>query len=137
MPIKRSDYPPDWESLANQVKTEAGWRCEWCGAAHGQVGKRLKSGALWIHTSVTEYDGFGQPVTVDASTLSWKRLKYHGLTRIVITTAHLDRNTHNNHRDNLAALCQRCHLRHDILQHIANRRYGRRHAKEHQLKLEI
>jgi 5-methylcytosine-specific restriction endonuclease McrA len=54
---------------------------------------------------------------------------------VIITTAHLDRNQANNARENLAALCQRCHLRHDIHQHIANRRYGRNHAGPAQMKL--
>jgi len=74
---------------------------------------------------------------VDPKTLSWKRLRFHGLTRIILTVAHLDRNPANNDRDNLAALCQRCHLRHDIRQHITSRRYGRDHARAQQMKLEI
>ncbi len=71
------------------------------------------------------------------NSMTWKRLKFHGLTKIILTVAHLDRDSQNNDRKNLAALCQRCHLRHDIYQHISNRKYGRYHAKEHQGKLEL
>ena len=51
----------------------------------------------------------------------------HPLTgsRVVLTVAHLDRDRTNNRFDNLAALCQRCHLNHDRCEHIRNRKYGR------------
>ena len=39
---------------------------------------------------------------------------------VVLTTAHLDHNTANCADDNLKALCQRCHLRHDAKQHALN-----------------
>jgi hypothetical protein len=40
--------------------------------------------------------------------------------RVVLTVAHLDHDTANGARSNLAALCQRCHLGHDQEQHVAN-----------------
>jgi 5-methylcytosine-specific restriction endonuclease McrA len=54
---------------------------------------------------------------------------------IVLTVAHLDHRKNNNEFSNLAALCQRCHLKHDIHQHVANRKYGRKHKGKHQLQL--
>jgi 5-methylcytosine-specific restriction endonuclease McrA len=57
-------------------------------------------------------------------------------SRVVLTVAHIDRNKDNNRFDNLAALCQRCHLRHDLPQHVENRKYGR-DWKKAQLKLEL
>lgn len=58
-------------------------------------------------------------------------MKPHPITksRVVLATAHIDRNTDNNKFDNLAALCQRCHLRHDLGQHIFSRKYGRNSLK--------
>jgi hypothetical protein len=47
-------------------------------------------------------------------------------TRVVLAVAHIDRDIRNNHFSNLAALCQRCHLRHDRPQHSRSRRYGRK-----------
>ena len=44
---------------------------------------------------------------------------------IVLTVAHLDHNPANNDPSNLAALCQRCHLRHDAAQHAASARHTR------------
>lgn len=56
-------------------------------------------------------------------------------SKVVLTVAHLDRNRDNNSFFNLAALCQRCHLNHDKWQHVSNRKYGREHKGEHQLKM--
>lgn len=57
-------------------------------------------------------------------------------SRVVLTVAHLDHDITNNRFNNLAALCQRCHLRLDLPHHINNRKYGR-HWKKYQLKLEL
>lgn len=64
--------------------------------------------------------------------------KPHPVTgsRVVLTVAHLDHDKKNNQFANLKALCQRCHLRHDIHEHVKNRKYGR-NWKRDQLKLEL
>lgn len=60
----------------------------------------------------------------------------HSITgsKVVLTIAHMDHDKTNNSLENLRALCQRCHLRHDIGQHVANRKYGR-YWKRDQLSL--
>jgi len=143
MPINKKDYHPDWPAISLKVREESGQKCEWCGAPNKAVIQRRAKHRIPHHdprtyevdwvlvTSVNTVDG-------EESTegMSCARLKFYGLTKIILTVAHLDRNSHNNDRQNLSALCQRCHLKHDIRQHIANRRYGRRHSKEHQLKFD-
>lgn len=57
-------------------------------------------------------------------------------SKVVLTTAHLDRNKNNNRFWNLRHLCQRCHLNHDIHQHVENRKNGR-YWKRDQLKLDL
>lgn len=47
-------------------------------------------------------------------------------SKVVLTVAHLDHDKTNNRFSNLAALCQRCHLGHDIKHHVFNRKYGRK-----------
>lgn len=133
MQIRKQDYPSDCKIISLQVRAEAGNRCEWCAAPHMAVIKRQDDGTFTVVKWVRETN----EDIVEFARLSWARLRSHGLTRIILTVAHLDRNSQNNDRSNLAALCQRCHLRHDILQHIANRRYGRHHAKDHQKKLAL
>ena len=67
-----------------------------------------------------------------------KHYEPHPITgsRVVLTTAHLDHDPQNNDRLNLAALCQRCHLRHDHKQHMANAARTRREKKRnHEMDL--
>lgn len=46
-------------------------------------------------------------------------------SKVVLTVAHIDHDKTNNRFSNLAALCQKCHLNHDLPHHIENRKYGR------------
>jgi 5-methylcytosine-specific restriction endonuclease McrA len=64
---------------------------------------------------------------------NWQPHPVTGST-VVLTVAHIDHDKKNNRFDNLAALCQRCHLDHDRHQHAANRKYGRE-WKKYQLSL--
>jgi hypothetical protein len=132
--MRKQDYPDNWKEISLQVREEAGQCCEWCGAPNGAAGYRKPNPQpdereFVVVLVVGDNEG--------TKGMKWPRLKYYGLTRIVLTVAHLDRDSQNNDRKNLAALCQRCHLRHDIYQHVYNRKYGRYHAKEHQGKLEL
>lgn len=58
-------------------------------------------------------------------------------SKVVLTVAHIDHDKTNNRFSNLAALCQRCHLKHDINQHVANRKYGRNWKGKHQHRLDL
>jgi hypothetical protein len=53
--------------------------------------------------------------------------KPHPVTgsKVVLTVAHLNHEKHDLSGSNLAALCQKCHLGHDLERHIFNRKYGR------------
>lgn len=132
MPIRKQDYHPDWKRISLAVRQEAGNCCEWCHVPNHQVIRRnptIKAAANWT---------VAEPIPgEDLETMTWRRLRFHGLTRVVLSVAHLDRNSRNNERGNLVALCQRCHLRYDVRQHVANRRYGRGHGRVEQLKIEI
>jgi hypothetical protein len=126
MPIDKSKYPHNWNQISIQVRTEANWQCEWCGLKNKAVVQRTPSGPVEILV-VWNNEKKGHE---DTSAMRVNRLREFGLTKIVLTVAHLDRDTTNNHRSNLAALCQKCHLGHDKEQHAASRRYGRNH-REH------
>jgi hypothetical protein len=58
-------------------------------------------------------------------------------SKVVLTVAHVDHDKTNNLFSNLAALCQKCHLGHDIKQHVDNRKYGRNWKGEHQLRIQL
>jgi ssDNA-binding Zn-finger/Zn-ribbon topoisomerase 1 len=133
MPIDRSKYPPDWDKISLQVRTEAGWKCEKCGIANKTIIMRKEKGG-WVEILIVKNaEGFNE----STDEMKPGKLKRLGLTKIVLTTAHLDGDTRNNERSNLAALCQKCHLNHDVKQHAASRMYGRNHRENHQIKLEL
>lgn len=53
-------------------------------------------------------------------------------SKVVLTTAHLDHQPENCDPQNLAALCQRCHLRYDAKHHATNARRTRADTKQRQ-----
>ena len=131
MPIRRHLCPDDWPAISLEVRTAGGWCCEWCKAPNKAVIQRKPNGTDWVEVLTVQEPALDRYELTEE--LDWKRLRFHGLTRIVLSVAHLDRNPANNQRDNLAALCQRCHLRHDIYQHVCARKYGRAHDEQPQL----
>jgi len=46
-------------------------------------------------------------------------------SRVILTVAHLDHDLRNCEDWNLAALCQRCHLKYDLGQHLHSRAVGK------------
>lgn len=58
--------------------------------------------------------------TIHPKTLAW----------VVLTIAHLDQDITNNADSNLAALCQRCHNRHDAPHRTRHAKTTRRRKKE-------
>lgn len=104
MPFRRERYPADWAAISLRIRARGGWRCEWCGAENGKPNPATGS-------------------------------------RVMLTVAHLgtvrDDGTAGDKRDkmdvrdeNLAALCQRCHLRYDIGEHTVNAAATRRRKRE-------
>lgn len=93
MPWNRSLYPPNWEEISLVIRwIRARHRCEWCGAMEGEA----------------------HPVTG---------------SRVVLTVAHLGvpyadgspgdpEDKADCRPENLAALCQRCHLNYDRAHHL-------------------
>lgn len=104
-------------------------RCEWCNVPNHYTVTRngeKPSKQIWVN---------GKPKAVHWDDYAIVPPDKEG-TKIILTIAHLDRDKTNNNYSNLAALCQRCHLDHDrIAQHVPNRKYGRDHSGDSQLKL--
>lgn len=99
MPFDATRYPDTWKQISLRIRQRANNLCEWCGAENGKP----------------------HPVTG---------------SKVVLTVAHLgtvkpdgspgDKHDKMDCRDeNLAALCQRCHLRFDIDEHMANAKQTR------------
>ena len=105
MPIREERkhlYPKNWPAISAAVRAEAGDRCEQCRIANATVGYRRMDGS------------FAGVPAIDRPTVERVLRDLRGpvarLTRIVLTVHHRDGDPTNNRRDNLVALCQRCHL---------------------------
>ena len=86
--LDRNLYPDNWEEISLDIRVNrAGWKCEWCGARnhepHPETGKRV---VLTVaHLGIAKPDG---------------------------TPGNRD-DRMDCRPENLAALCQRCHLNYD------------------------
>lgn len=120
MPIDYAEYHPKWSLISYLIRfVRARNRCEKCGVAnHSTILKTDRSAP-----GPQQWGMFNDLLRRDYSKAQARKLM--GFTLIVLTVAHLDHNKKNNRFWNLAALCQRCHLKHDIKQHAENRKYGR------------
>lgn len=124
MPINYKEYHPKWSLISRLIRFfRAKNKCEWCKAPNYQLIYRpIKGSAEWrlwpegMESEALNLDGYKS-------------------VKVILTVAHIDHDKTNNKFKNLAALCQRCHLKHDIKQHVDNRRYGRNWKGEHQLKI--
>jgi ribosomal protein S14 len=121
-------YPDNWQYISSFIRFErAKNRCENCGLKNGIIIKRLKHSKIHELTfkELTEVQKF-----IEYNKLSEKQaLKKLGITKIVLTVAHLDHNESNNNHENLKALCQRCHLQHDRI----NNQYRSKYYKQQEL----
>lgn len=103
MPTDMSKYPKNWKSeIRPSILNRAGHKCEWCGVKNHAVGVRDKDGRF--------IDCTDQPMQLDTYDC------VDGLKpiKIVLTIAHVhDPDPMNCEPGNLAALCQKCHNKHD------------------------
>lgn len=121
MPIRPENkhrYPTDWPEISARVREDAGQCCEWCKAPNGTM----------IRRAVTSVDGLAvyrmddDPDMVDGVSADdgqvvpgtcWDEQDWGKPVRVVLTVAHMDHRPENCARENLKALCQRCHNRYD------------------------
>jgi hypothetical protein len=123
--LRRKGYPKEWATISRRVRFErAKGVCERCGKRHGEI---VYQGPL----GTWQRDGrwFNERGEELASPPPWpnkqwwRHLWYFGeppklrRVRVMLHTAHLDHNPANCADENLAALCQACHLRNDVDQH--------------------
>lgn len=123
MPCNYKEYPENWKWLSKQIIKDAGNRCELCYAPNGETIVRDKNALHpWDHLPDKKYVEF----------MDKRKEK---ITKIVLTVHHIDSDKKNNTKQNLIALCQRCHLRLDLQKHMKNRRAARKNTKEANLQL--
>lgn len=149
MPMDKKLYPADWREISKRIRFErAQGKCEWCGAPNGKQIIRSHIDAAryiiwdevelvytwpdgsWIKASEVpdEFD-----ITAEHYTRVWLNVHHIGIDKPDGTPG--DPNDKMDVReDNLAALCNRCHLLADQPLHIRKTKatWGRkrRAAKE-------
>ena len=133
-------YPPDWKVISKRIRFErAGNKCEWCGVPNHAIVCRQRGTTEYILETLDQDCIYKWP---DGRWIKMSELPegydYDHPTKVILTTAHLgvdfpdgrkgDKHDKMDVRDeNLAALCQRCHLLYDIDDHVA-------HAKKTRLR---
>lgn len=130
MPFRKERYPADWKQISLRIREREGQRCKTCKAPNGEWVLRSDCGTLYMlpegqthRADNGEYVGRFRPYEAPA----WFEEKRP--IKVVLTVAHLNHDTTDNRDENLAALCQRCHLNHDRHLHAANARKTRQAKK--------
>lgn len=121
MPIRASEkarYPKDWKAISARIRESDGNRCKHCQVPNGASVLRLR----------VDESQWCIPKNGEEQSSEWLSI-WRGPIRIVLTVAHLDHQPENCADENLAALCQRCHLRYDSAHHRKNAAVTRRSRK--------
>jgi hypothetical protein len=110
MPCDYKQYPDNWKWLSKQVIKDANNKCELCYAPNKGVIVRNRNTGLYPWTF---------PMVIDEHNIDSK------LTLIVLTVHHINHDKKDNSKQNLIALCQKCHLRLDLAHHMKTRRLSK------------
>ena len=135
MPIKpenRHLYPGgsptsgEWMALRARILARAGHRCERCKAPNRAVIACADNGETYMLATGAVHDADDGAFRGLARGSEYPVKTF---VRIVLTIAHLDHDPRHNDDGNLAALCQRCHNRHDAPHRRRNAARTRRSRK--------
>jgi hypothetical protein len=139
MPIKpelRQHYGKAWRETRRRILERAGNRCERCGKPDG----------AFVLTQTGRVAGRPWMIWRPLLSFTWSWLRADGspcyncgeitplgptrTIRVILTVAHLDRTPGHDHDDNLAALCQSCHLYYDRPANVPAQRRTRQARKD-------
>ena len=116
MTFIRENYPPNWTTeIVPRIRARDNFTCQFCQVPDRQLYYTTRAGARILLAS--DANGHllpGQAVPPQAK-----------VKRIALTTAHLDHALVNHTDENLASLCQRCHLNYDRQEADARRQASR------------
>ena len=131
MPIDKKDYPENWDrEIRPRILKRANYCCENCGVKQYTVGYRDADGVL-IPLIIGKTYGEGTALRD-----RMKEVISRKLIVIRITIAHLKHDEWNDDvtDEDLAALCEKCHFDHDLIDNQNRKKYGK-HYKRYQAAL--
>lgn len=102
-------YPHDWKEIVAKIRLRSGDRCE----CLGECGLHLSK--IGIRRCVERH----------------RQKAQYALGRVILTTAHLCHDSECRDLGHLRHMCNRCHLRLDVDQHMKNAAETRRLKKEY------
>ncbi len=132
MPCNYKNYPANWKTeIRPAILERANNCCEICGVKNRKAIFRgyIDKGTIYEKEVYQDFEGR----IFDASNSKYIKMDCYEpieplsgnpnqkAIRVVLTVSHTDHDTSNNDYSNLKALCQRCHLRHDIGHHKQTR----------------
>lgn len=122
MPWNRKNYPPEWETVRKRILARSQNRCERCAVPNHAWGWRDHLGKFHeVNKRLLQESGCGSPPFRLACTWENGEVGEIKVIKIVLTIAHIDNHDPQDIREeNLAALCQKCHLSHDQRHHARN-----------------
>ncbi len=133
MPIDYKEYHPEWKTkIRPDILQRDNNCCKFCGVENKSFGYRDADGKFYPFKLIDDalndrgYDYFSNELK---NCYDKKGNPTKGIT-IVLTIAHLDHDKTNNDYENLAALCQKCHLGIDLKHHMKNARETNRKKKK-------
>ena len=135
MPIDYKKYPKNWLSeIRPRILRRAKNQCEFCGVKNHKIIYRGYYNNIEVYRDADGniFDASNSNFIEKNQSAPIKPLTEDKTIKVVLTIAHLNHNINDNRDENLRALCQRCHLRHDGKQHAFTRKHG---SMINQLKL--
>ena len=116
MPWNPKDYPQNWKTeIVPRILHRARHRCERCGLRNYSVVSRKSNRDVFYGDYHTHREA---RATADQLNTRWGPEERYIV--IVLNIAHLHHDVADSRDEVLAALCQRCHLRHDTVYHRNN-----------------
>ncbi len=124
MPIRpelRKFYGREWKTVTRpRILARAGNKCEQCGVPNHTDVRRVRG--CWLEILVSWANGIALAWRDQAGReLAEMPLGRQRNVRVVLTVAHLNHAAGDDRDQNLAALCQYCHLHYDAKHHAETR----------------
>lgn len=111
MPMNRKLYPKNWDAIAQQVKEQAGWVCQWCGRPCRRPGVSVEAFEEWLDDEHRKWLSDAYKEVTDDESGEWGSVFKSQM--FTLTVAHLNHRPEDCRPENLAALCAPCHCRYD------------------------